>query len=197
MKALKIAGISVLALVLIAVITISIRSPQSHMERSIIVNGPPAAVLEQFSNFKKFNEWSPWSKMDPQAAYTFEGPESGVGAKMSWDGPESGKGGQETIEYEEGKRVKNKMWFEMMEGAMFSEIVVEPVTEGTKVTWTYDQDVTGTGAMNAAVGKFFGMMMDGMMGKQYEDGLNSVKTIVESSPPQPKADSTATEQPNQ
>jgi hypothetical protein len=182
MKSLKIVGISILALLLIAVVTISIISPKSHFERSTVVNASPASVLEEFSNFKNFNAWSPWSQMDPQAKYTFEGPESGVGAKMSWEGPETGKGSQETVEYEEGKRVKNKMTFDMMEGAMYSEVFVEAVPEGTKVTWTYDQDVSGTKPMNAALGKFFGLTMNSMMGKQYEDGLSSMKKIVESKP---------------
>lgn len=185
MKALKIAGITVLALVVVAVVTVSLLSPSCHMERSIVVSGSPASVLEQFANFQKFNAWSPWSKMDPKATYTFEGPESGVGAKMSWEGEKSGKGSQETVEYEPGKRVKNKMTFAMMEGAMFSEIFVEPAPEGTKVTWTYDQDVSGTGPMNAALGKFFGMNMDAMMGPQYEQGLEAMKKIVESQAAQP------------
>ena len=86
----------------------------------------------------------------------------------------------------------------MMEGAMFSEIFVEPVPEGTKVTWTYDQDVSGTGPMNAALGKVFGMNMDAMMGPQYEQGLEAMKKIVESQPaaqPETDADTTATSQP--
>lgn len=197
MKALKIVGITLLALIVVAVITVSFLSPTTHMERSITVNAPPASVLEEFANFQKFNAWSPWSKMDPEAKYTFEGPESGLGAKMSWDGPESGKGSQETVEYEPGKHVKNVMKFEMMEGAMFSEIFVEAVPEGTKVVWTYDQDVSGTGPMNAAIGKFFGMNMESMMGPQYEAGLKDMKAIAEAKP-QPEqesapADSTATQ----
>lgn len=198
MKALKIIGIVVVALIMVAVVAIAFISPRSHMERSIVISGTPTSVLEEFSNFKKFNEWSPWSQMDPDAKYTFEGPDSGVGAKMSWDGPKSGKGSQETVEYEPGKRVKNLMKFDVMEGAMYSEIFVEEVAEGTKVTWTYDQDVSGTAPMNAAIGKLFGLGMDGMMGKQYEEGLNAVKKIVESKPaePQPEvapADSTVSQ----
>src|SRR5688572_23299873 len=111
MKALKIAGISILALLLIIVVTISIMSPKSHLERSIVVKGSPESVLEQFANFRNFNVWSPWAAMDPAATITYEGPEMGVGAKMSWVGPESGEGTQETIEFEAGKRVRNKMTF--------------------------------------------------------------------------------------
>ena len=197
MKALKIVGIAVLAIVVVAIVSISLLSPRAHLERSIVVQGSPASVLEEFANFQKFNVWAPWAKMDPQAKYTYEGPASGVGAKVNWEGPETGKGSQETIEYEPGKRVKNRMQFAMMEASIFSEVFVEAVPDGTKVTWTYDQDVSSTGPMNAALGKFFGMNMESMMGTQFEEGLRDMKKIVESNPtPQVQttpADSTATQ----
>jgi hypothetical protein len=187
MKILKIIGIAILSLLLIAVIAVSVMSPSAHMERSIVVNAPPAAVFQQLASFENFNKWSPWVKMDPQAKQVIEGPQAGVGAKMSWDGPETGKGSQWTVEYEENKRVKNAMAFDGMEGQIFAEFVLEEVPEGTKVVWTYDSDVSETGYGNASMTKLFNAFaLEGMLGKQYEDGLASLKQIVESMPtPEP------------
>lgn len=198
MKILKIIGIAILSLIAIALVAVSVMSPVSHMERSIVVNAPPASVFQQLASFEEFNKWSPWVKMDPNAKQTIEGPATGVGAKMSWDGPETGRGSQWTVEYEENKRIKNAMAFEGMEGATFAEFVLEEVPEGTKVTWTYDNDVKETGFGNASMTKFFNaFMLEGMLGKQYEEGLAAMKQIVESQPapapaeePEP-ADSTA------
>jgi len=199
MKILKIIGIVLLSLIVIVVIAVSVMSPTAHMERSVIVNAPPAAVFQQVASFEKFNTWSPWSKMDPTAKQTIEGPPMGVGAKMSWEGPETGKGSQWTIEYEENKRVKNEMQFEGMEGATFAEFVLEEVPEGTKVIWKYDNDVKGTGFGNASMTKMFNAFaLESMLGKQYEEGLNSLKQTVESQPvPEPGSvatDSTAVQQ---
>jgi uncharacterized protein YndB with AHSA1/START domain len=184
MKILKIVGIGLLSLIVIAVVAVSMMSPKAHMERSIVVNAPPASVFSQLASFEQFNKWSPWTKMDPEAKQTLEGPAQGVGAKMSWDGPQTGKGSQWTVEYEENKRIKNAMAFEGMEGQIFAEFVLEEVPEGTKVTWVYDSDASGTSFGNASMTKVFhAFMVEGMLGDQYNQGLNDLKQIVESQPP--------------
>jgi uncharacterized protein YndB with AHSA1/START domain len=184
MKALKITGITILTLVVIATVVLAVMSPKSHLERSIVINASPAAVYEELVNFKKFAEWSPWSKIDPQMKQTFEGPETGVGAKMSWqsENPDVGNGSQWIIEAEENKRVKNGMNFSIMEGNFVAEFILEPTADGTKVTWTYDGDVSNTATMNAAMGKFFGAFMDSMLGPSYEQGLDALKRRVEGKP---------------
>ena len=57
---------------------------QVHVERSIVINAPQAELFEALNSFKRFNEFSPWAALDPTTQYSYEGPESGVGAKMSW-----------------------------------------------------------------------------------------------------------------
>ncbi|MCZ8217764.1 MAG: SRPBCC family protein, partial [Cyclobacteriaceae bacterium] len=155
MKILKIIGIALLSLLLIVVIAVTFMSPSAHMERSVVVKAPPAAVFQQIASFENFNKWSPWAKMDPEMKQVIEGPTVGVGAKLSWDGPEMGKGSQLTVEYEENKRVKNAMAFEGMDGKIFAEFVLEEVPEGTKIVWSYDSDVSQTGYGNASMTKLF------------------------------------------
>lgn len=186
MKVIKIVGIVVLAIVAIAVVSVSVMSPRSHMERSTIIQAQPAAVYEELISFQNFNTWSPWSTIDPEAKYTFEGPPSGVGAKMSWesDNENLGDGSQWIIEAQENRRVKTGMQFAGIEGNFTAEFVLEPAEgSSTKVTWTYDGDVSNTGAMNAAMGKFFGAFTDSMLGPQFEQGLVALKRRVESKPP--------------
>lgn len=194
MKAIKIIGIGLGAIIAIALIGVAFMSPKSHMERSIVINASPALVFQQLTNYKNFNTWSPWAAMDPSAKYTFEGPEAGPGTKMSWVGDESkvGSGSQWIIEQEENRRVKSGMQFGGMEGTYFAEFILEPVEGGTQVTWTYDGDVSGTGMMNASFGKLFGLMTDAMLGPQYEDGLKRLKEMVESMPTSHPAPSDST-----
>lgn len=183
MKILKIVGIVILSLFAVVLIIVSLLSPEAHMERSVVVNAPSTVVFQQVASFDKFNKWSPWTKMDPEAKQTIEGPTTGVGAKMSWDGPQTGKGSQWTVAFEENKRVKNAMAFEGMEGEIFAEFVLEEVQDGTKVTWKYDSDVTGTSFLNAAFSKlFYAFMLEGMLGDQYQQGLSDLKKLVENEP---------------
>jgi len=184
MKALKITGIVVLAIVAIAIVSVAVMSPKSHIERSVVINAEPAAVYAEISNFKNFNTWSPWAALDPNTKYSFEGPEIGIGAKMNWvsENDNVGQGSQWIIDTEENKRVKTGMQFSGFEGEFTAEFILEPVEGGTKVTWTYNGDVSNTPVMNAAMGKFFGVFTDSMLGPQYEQGLAQLKQKVESNP---------------
>jgi len=188
MKALKFVGIGLGALLVIVIVITSVQSPKTHLERSIVVNASPASVFKYVNNFKNFNTWSPWHSIDPNTAYTFEGPEEGVGAKMFWksEHEEVGEGEQWIVESEENKRVKSGMKFGGFEGEYFAEVVLEPAdNNSTKVTWHYYGDVSKASAFGAAAGKFFGMFMDGMLGPQYEKGLSSLKEVVEKEPAPP------------
>jgi hypothetical protein len=182
MKALKIIGIIVGILVLgVAALMISVPS-SNHIESSIIINASPASVYKQAISFKNFTTWSPWSKMDPDAKYTYDGPEQGVGAKMSWVGPEVGQGEQEIIEAEENLRVKNKLTFDGLPGNYYSELLLEPVDGGTKVTWTYDSDYTKARGMTGSLWKVMEIFIGGMLQEQYNTGLQELKKVVESHP---------------
>jgi effector-binding domain-containing protein len=184
MKLLKIIGMALGILVAVVVVVVALLSPTSHMERSIVIARSPAAVYEELISLKNFNEWSPWQKKDPNAKTVYEGPAAGVGAKMSWEGdPKTvGTGSQWIAEAEENKRVKSGLEFSGFDGEFSAEFILEPIDGGTKVTWTYDGDVSGTGIVNTSMGKIFGTMVDNMMGPDYEQGLKDLKERVESKP---------------
>lgn len=177
MKALKIIGIIIVAVIVIFVLVSSLQPSQGHIEKSITINASPATIYKEINSFKSFNQWSPWMKMDPGVKTTLEGPESGVGAKMSWDGEKTGKGSQWIEESVENQRVKNALAFEGYDGKAYAEFKLEPDGSGTKVTWTYDG--TNDGIMDKAMWMF----MSGMLSGQYEEGLADLKKYAESLPP--------------
>ena len=174
MKALKIIGITLLAIVIILGIVISIQPSHGHIEKSIVINAPASKIFPEVSNFRNFTAWSPWSKMDPEVQTTFEGPDGAVGSKMSWNGPKTGTGSQWIEEIEENKLVKNGMSFGENDIKYYSEFNLTPEGEGTRVTWTYD------GPNGGVSGKAMWLFMGAMLNSQYEQGLADLKQIVES-----------------
>jgi hypothetical protein len=189
MKALKIIGIILLVIIAIGLVAVLMQPGQAHIEKSIVINAPASSVFPEVSDFQKFNAWSPWAKMDPEAKQTIEGPAASVGHKMAWDGPKTGTGTQWTEEIRENEYVKNGMKFGGSETTYYNEFILTPEGDGTKVTWTYD------GANAGLSGKAMWLVMGSMLSNQYEQGLNDLKQIVESKPaPQPETtptDSTA------
>lgn len=150
--------------------------PQNvHVERSTVVGAAPTEVFAVVNDLSRFNEWSPWAKIDPNTQYKIEGPPAGVGAKMSWTSTNEnvGNGSQEIIESTPFSHVKTKLDFGA-QGIAVASFTFEPVEGGTKVTWGFDSDV----GMNP-IGRYTGLMFDSMIGKDYEAGLAELKKLVE------------------
>ncbi|MCB1207201.1 MAG: SRPBCC family protein, partial [Verrucomicrobiae bacterium] len=68
--------------VLIAVLLIvaSFQPDTMEVTRSTTIAAPPAAVFAVVNDFRRWDEWSPWAKLDPEMTKTLEGPPTGVGA---------------------------------------------------------------------------------------------------------------------
>ncbi len=172
MKFLKIFTI-ISAVIVVAILVALILLPEENsFERSIVINKPASEVFKEVNSFKNFNEWSPWHKMDPDAKYEYSGPESGVGAKISWAGEEAGIGSQEIIESKANEYVKNKLLFDGFDDPSYAEFKLSETSEGTQLTWSYSAKMGG-------FYKFFGAIMENLLGPQYEEGLKELKTYME------------------
>ena len=150
----------------------------AHVERSIAINAPPVMVFTVLNGFRQFDRWSPWADIDPNAKTTIEGPEAGVGAKMSWSGnAEVGSGSQEILESTSPSHIKVRLTFGDFGGDFIATYTLTPEGQGTKVVWSFDADYG-----SSVVGRYFGLLSDSMLGPDYEKGLGRLKAFVESLP---------------
>jgi len=149
-----------------------------HVERSASIGAPPATVFALVNGYRMFNKWSPWFARDPEAQYTYEGPDIGVGAKFAWASakPDVGTGSQQIVESRPNEAVRVELDFGD-QGNAIAGFTLVPEGEGTKVTWWVDVDM-GAGP----IGRWFGLLMDRMIGTDYAAGLAGIKTLAESLP---------------
>ena len=177
--------IAVVVLLVAFVAFVATRPDTFHIERSTVIAAPPAAVFPYVNNHKNFVQWSPWEKRDPNQKATFSGPDDGVGAKYHWVGNDDVGEGEMTItESKPNEMVKSDLHFiKPFESKSTITYTLVPEGEGTKVTWGMD----GT---NDFAGKMFGVFMDmeQMLGKDFDEGLASLKRVVESKPAAPVGD---------
>ncbi len=171
------------ALLLILGFFVAVAVQPSHFEvhRSTKIAASPAAVFEKINDFKKFQEWSPWATLDPNAKYTFEGTETGTGSVMKWAGnSEVGEGSLTIVESDPMKGVKQKLSFTKPFVAN-NDVSIEFRPDGenhTVVTW----NLAGKNDfMGKAVSLF--MNMDEMIGSMYEKGLATLKSQLEKPAP--------------
>jgi hypothetical protein len=180
MKALKIVALAA-GIAVLGILALMMAAPAAnHVESTIIINASPAAIYKETNGFKSFSEWSPLS--DPRAKYTYEGPESGVGARITWDGPKAGRGYQEITESEENHRIKNVLTYDGLAGVFVSEIRLEAVDGGTRVTCTYDSDYSQAAGMSSSMDKISEMFMAATLKDRYDASLKALKSIVEHKP---------------
>lgn len=147
----------------------------AHVERAIEIKAPQAQIFDMVSSFKRFNEFSPWAELDPNMQLTYEGPESGVGAKMSWVSTNKnvGSGSNEIVEATAPSFVRTKLDFGDQGGGE-AAFKLDPIEGGTRVTWTFDSDLG-----NNPIARYFGLMFDRFIGPDYEKGLAKLKDIME------------------
>lgn len=147
---------------------------QAVVTRSTEIAAPPEKVFAIVGDLRRMNEYSPWAELDPKTKYTFEGPEIGVGQKVSWssDDENVGNGSQTVVEYTPSTHAASELDFGTM-GKALATWDLTPSATGTKATWGFTSDLEGIPA------KWFGLMFDSWVGADYEKGLAKLKTVAE------------------
>jgi hypothetical protein len=102
-----------LAVLLVGFVAIvEMRPDDFRVSRSATIPAPVAVVFEQVNDLHKFQEWSPWAKIDPQCIVTYDGPRAGVGASFTWAGNKDvGEGTMTVIESRPRELIRFKLEF--------------------------------------------------------------------------------------
>ncbi|MEO8472927.1 MAG: SRPBCC family protein [Chryseolinea sp.] len=176
MKAFKIIGAVVGVFIVILIIVVTMQPAVAHLEKSIVINASSDVIFPYVSDLKKFTQWSPWDKMDPEVKHTYEGTEGTVGSKMNWNGPKTDTGSMWIEEIDPDRRVKSGLTFGNFDTKYHSQFVLVPESSNTKITWTWD------GPNDGLSGKAMWVIMGPLLGTQFESGLKDLKALVESMP---------------
>jgi effector-binding domain-containing protein len=177
-KTLKRTFFVLIALVLIFVVVGLLLPRRRHVERSVFIDTPPSVVFSQVNGFEHFNDWSPWVAVMPNAEYSFEGPDFGVGSKMSWTvtEPKAETGSQTIVTSTPYDRVEIELDFGG-QGTAEAAYLLQPENGGTQLTWTFDTDF----GFNI-LGRYWGLLLNRQLGPLYAQGLTSLKRITEELP---------------
>jgi hypothetical protein len=161
-------------LILLAVIGLMLPS-SARVERSIVIDAPATVIFPYLNGMRAFHAWSPWSDVDPETRYRFEGPETGVGSRMTWHSGDSqvGQGSQEIMESVPDRRVDTRLEFGD-KGDGTATFLLEPEGEATRVRWEFHTRFGWD-----LLGRYVGLMLDSMIGVAYDKGLKELKSRVE------------------
>lgn len=143
------------------------------VERTTTVQAPPDSVYKLLADFKEWNSWSPWLEKEPTMQFERSAETNKVGSFQKWKSQSQGNGEMTFSTLDPGKTVGYKLVFdESMQSD--GQLALSPEGDATKVTWT----MTGDAGMNP-VARYFGLMMDGFVGPDFEKGLANIKKVAE------------------
>ncbi|MBX3291150.1 MAG: SRPBCC family protein [Acidobacteria bacterium] len=159
------------------VAVVSLVSPTDFaVEREVVVNKPKDEVFAYAKLLKNQNDWGPWFKQDPAMMQEYTGTDGTPGFTSKWVSQEVGSGEQEIKRIVEGERIETELRFTApFESKADCYITTEAVGENqTKVKWGFKSSMPRPMNLLTLV-----MDMDAAIGKDFEDGLASLKSILE------------------
>ena len=170
MKFLKIL-LAIIVVLAIIIIGGSFLLPKSYIvSRSTVINAADSVIYKNIADYNEFYKWNVWSKMDSQAKVTITGTIATPGHLYQWNGEKSGNGQMKINKVDVNKMVDMELKFiKPMESVADTRFDITKETNGNKVIWTM------SGESKGIINKWFGLFMDKMIGKDFEDGLKSLK----------------------
>jgi hypothetical protein len=173
MKVLKWIVLILIGLVVIFALVGFLLPAEYKVERSTVVKAAPAQIFPFVNELPNWQLWMAWYEKDPEMEITYTGPTSGVGATSAWNSKTEGKGEMVVQEMIPDQLVRYRLSFPGFEPST-GQIALEAVEDGTRVTWSDGGNLGGNPFI-----RYFGLMLDSMIGKDFETGLAKLKSIAE------------------
>src|ERR1044071_2792891 len=174
-KTLAITGGAIAVLIAAVLIYAATKPDTFRVQRAASIKAPPEKIAATLSDFRAWEAWSPWEKMDPAMKRRFSGAEKGKGAIYVWQG--NGKVGEGRMEITDATASRVAMDLDFMkpfEAHNKVAFTLAPKGDATEVVWA----MQGPVPYPAKIVHVF-VDMDRMVGAQFEAGLANLKTVTE------------------
>ena len=167
----------IIAAIIAAILIYAATRPDDfEVKRDIEIAAPPSKVFATINDFREWPKWSPWEKLDSNMQKTLSGASSGKGSVYQWKGNKKvGEGRMEILDAVPPSTVKIDLQFIAPFKAHNQTLFTLTARNGgTHVNWSM------TGKKNFVM-KLMGvfMNMDKMVGKDFDQGLASMKAEAE------------------
>ena len=166
----------VAVLVIGFLVFVSTRPATFTYTRTLTIAAPAAELFGQVNDLRKFQDWNPWAKVDPQCVITYAGPATGVGSGYEWKGNRQvGEGAMTITESRPPEYVCARMDFRKPFSATHTaEFTFTPEGGRTVVSWSMSGG-------NNFMGKIMTTLVDcdKMVGGEFAKGLATLKARAE------------------
>lgn len=131
-------------------------------ERTVTLASPPDVVFPLVDAPEAWRLWTAW----PDSGLVTEGPQRGVGARLTWNDAELGDGSFEIVAADAPRSVRYRV--DVQGGSMHTDgtFLLEPDGSGTRVTWREEGDF----GRNPLMG-YWARLMSRAQGKELDKAL--------------------------
>lgn len=152
-------------------------SDHGYVERSHTIQQPRDVIYPLVSNPENFVAWAPWFEADPRTQFEHRDADQGLGAKTVWRSghPQVGVGSLEVIDMEAPTIVQYHAIFEGANEGTVTFLLTPQPGGATTVTWSY------LTVLDTASLRYFGLVMDRVIGEQFEKGFAALEAQVNGS----------------
>jgi len=174
MKWLKRVAFAVVAVIALLLVIGLLLPSGFKVQRSMQIAAPASKIYPLVADPRQWKQWTVWNRRDPAMQMTYSGAASGVGAKWSWQSKSEGNGEMEFIAAVPNERIDYTLAFPEFGMNSRGQLLLVPEGGGTRVTWTNEGDMGGS-----PINRYFGLLMDRMVGPDFEGGLTNLKGLAE------------------
>lgn len=171
-----------LVIVFVLAVLVGVLLPaHGHVERTVEVSSPLRQIFDSVNSFRRFPEWSAQHKIDPRTTMTFEGPESGPGARVKWSSaaPQIGDGSLEIKTSEQDSKVTMALDNKWSGENKTYTITLLPSQNGktVNINWAFDADYGWN-----LIWRYAGLYIHGDPASQIQINLSEIAAMLASFP---------------
>lgn len=176
MKIFKIVLIVVAILIALMVIVTFFLPSKFKIERITEIKAPASTVFEQINVLKHWPEWDPWMAYDTAQVRTYNDIKGGAGSSFEWksNNEKVGNGSLKILESVPAKMLKFTISNDGMQMG-YGQFDLTESNGNTKVVWSMQGELS-------FFERWFGLMIESMVGPDFEKGLARLKNIAEKNP---------------
>jgi hypothetical protein len=167
---------AVVVLVVALLLGFAATRPDSfHVERRVLVRAGPDKIQPLIADFHRWQDWSPWEKLDPALQRSFGGPPAGAGSTYAWKGNKDVGEGRMEVTAAAADAVRIQLDF-IEPFATRNDVLftLKPQADSTEVIWAMDGPMPFISKLMSIF-----VSMDALIGKDFEKGLAQLKASAE------------------
>ncbi|GAA0744272.1 SRPBCC family protein [Ideonella azotifigens] len=175
LKALSYGGLALLAVIVLVLIAATFRPDTFRVERHITIAASPEKLYPFVSDMHQFNRWNPYLRKDPASKQRYGEITAGPGGFYAWESESLGVGSMRIEQVQPPREVHMALEFvKPFEAHNQADFTLTPQGQQTVVTWAMHGPANYLSKLMDLL-----TLMDRMVGRDFEDGLQNLKALAE------------------